>query len=141
MEGGNCPHGQGSIRAEARRPQGSTVLDMSFYCQHSPPVLQPIVTREITLPIFTKWGNHLFPVKAPRHPLECQPFRSMLGRTAPENKPVLPILQVERISKCKRFPLHLSYRECLGYFLYGLWSCTEKSSASSRLNRRGAELH
>lgn len=70
----------------ARRPQGSTVLVMGFQCQHPPPVLQPIVTTEITLPISTKWGNRLFPANAPRHPLECQPFRNMLGRTTPEKK-------------------------------------------------------
>lgn len=148
LEGGNCPHGQGSILAEASHCQEAsrqhTVLDVSFFCQHPPPVLQltETTTKQKSHSLFfTKWRNDIFPASPPRHPLECQPFRSMLGQTTPEKKPALPILQVEESFKCKRFPLHLSDRKCLGYFLYGLCSCIEKYSASSRLNRRGAELH
>lgn len=120
------------------------MLDVSFFCQHPPPVLQltETTTKQKSHSLFfTKWRNDIFPASPPRHPLECQPFRSMLGQTTPEKKPALPILQVEESFKCKRFPLHLSDRKCLGYFLYGLCSCIEKYSASSRLNRRGAELH
>lgn len=95
----------------------------AFSYQPPTPATHNSNNKKLIALYFYQMGKSSFSSQYTKASLEH--FRNMLGRTVPENKPSLPFLQVEKSSRCKWFPLHQLYGECLRFFFYGLWSCTE----------------